>query len=884
MRRLQVHFGFWKRKAKDETVCMYRRTCGGDMEVNKGPIRFLKVSLAFVSVLCIAIFSFLAVYMSQMSSSTINEIGTIYMSGMNERISLHFKTTIDMRLAQVRDLKEDSPAGSKDTQELRDELAYNAEARGFDYLALYSREGEFEMIYGSPVDVLDLEPFLNSLNKGEDKIAVGNDANGNKITLLGVSAEYSMEDGECTALVAGLPVSYIQEALFLDEEESLVYSHIIRRDGSFVIRSGDAFRENYFERLRSVFDEVGGENAEWYVAELKEAMNKGRDYSAVLDMGTERRHLYCTRLPYSEWYLVTVMPYGSLDRSIRELSSNWVVLTLGGCAIVLLSLAVVFLKYFGFTRKQLHEVEEARREAVYANKAKSEFLSNMSHDIRTPMNAIVGMTAIATANIDDHKQVQNCLRKITLSSKHLLGLINDVLDMSKIESGKMTLNIDQISLREVMESIVSIVQPQIKAKNQKFDVFIHDIFAENVYCDSVRLNQVLLNFLSNAIKFTPEEGEIQISVWEEPSLKGSAFVRIHLLVKDNGIGMSPEFREKIFESFTREDSARVRKTQGTGLGMAITKYIVDAMGGTIEVASEQGKGSEFHVILDLEQADIAETEMLLPDWNMLVVDDDEQLCRSTVDALESIGVRAEWTLDGESAVALVEKRHKEHNDYQVILLDWKLPGMDGVRTAQAIRKLLGENIPILLISAYDWSEIEKEAKEAGVNGFICKPLFKSTLFYGLRHYAGQEEERQDLEEEKFELSGKRILLAEDNDLNWEIAEELFSEEGLKLERAENGQICVEMFQKSEEGYYDAILMDIRMPVMTGYEAAWAIRKLDRGDSHLPIIAMTADAFSEDVKRCLDCGMNAHVAKPIDVQEVMRLLVKFIEIEQKEHEL
>ena len=235
-------------------------------------------------------------------------------------------------------------------------------------------------------------------------------------------------------------------------------------------------------------------------------------------------------------------------------------------------------------------------------------------------------------------------------------------------------------------------------------------------------------------------------------------------------------------------------------------------------------------------------------------------------------------------MSLVEKRHKEHNDYQVILLDWKLPGMDGVRTAQAIRKLLGENIPILLISAYDWSEIEKEAKEAGINGFICKPLFKSTLFYGLRHYAGQEEERQDLEEEEFELSGKRILLAEDNDLNWEIAEELFSEEGLKLERAENGQICVEMFQKSEEGYYDAILMDIRMPVMTGYEAAWAIRKLDRGDSHLPIIAMTADAFSEDVKRCLDCGMNAHVAKPIDVQEVMRLLVKFIEIEQKEHEL
>ncbi len=847
--------------------------------MNKGPIRFLKISLAFVSVLCVVIFSFLAVYMSRASSSTISEIGRIYMSGMNERISMHFATTIDLRLSQVRAMIEDNPPGKTDSRILRETLAYNAKVRGFDYLAYYSRDGEFDMLCGEQVDVLDPAPFLASLNNGEQKIAVGSDQSGNKLVLMGVSAEYPMEDGECTALVVGLPVDYIQEVLFLDEEDAIVYSHIIRRDGSFVIRSGDAFRDNYFERIRSIFDEVGGENAEEYVAELSDAMNEGKDYSNVLDMGSERRHLYCTLLPYSEWYLVTVMPYGTLDESIRNLSLHWITLTVIGCATVLLALTFVFMKYFGLTRKQLREVEEARRDAVYANKAKSEFLSNMSHDIRTPMNAIVGMTAIATANIEDRTQVQNCLKKITLSSRHLLGLINDVLDMSKIESGKMTLNIDQVSLREVMESIVSIVQPQIRAKNQKFDVFIHDIFAENVYCDSVRLNQVLLNFLSNAIKFTPEKGEIQVAVWEEQSLRGSAYVRIHLQVKDNGIGMSPEFKERIFESFTREDSTRVRKTQGTGLGMAITKYIVDAMGGTIEVESEQGKGTQFHVVLDLEQAEVTEVDMVLPDWNMLVVDDDEQLCVSTVDALESIGVRAEWTLDGESAVEMVKKRHQEHRDYQVILLDWKLPGMDGIRTAAEIRGCLGDEIPILLISAYDWSEIEAEAREAGVNGFICKPLFRSTLFYGLRHYAGVKEEQQE-EEENRSLTGKRILLAEDNDLNWEIAEELFSEEGLTLERAENGQLCVEMFQKSAEGYYDAILMDIRMPVMTGYEAAWAIRRLSRPDAKIPIIAMTADAFSEDVKRCLDCGMNAHVAKPIDVGEVMHLLEKFIG--QEEH--
>lgn len=846
--------------------------------MEKKPIRFLKVSLIGVSILCVVVFSFLAFYMNRKSMTTISEIGTIYMSGMNERISMHFETTIELRLSQAEALLEDFPPRDTDVSSLREGLTYSAKVRGFDYLSFCSKEGMLDVLYGPDVEVTDPEPFLTSLRRGEKKIAVGSDAMGDRFVLLGVPASYPMDEeaDECTALVVGLPVDYIRDVLFLDEEESLVYSHIIRRDGTFVIRGGDAYRDNYFDRIRSIFEELGGADAERYVNELKDAMAEGEDYSRVILIGRERRHMYCTRLPYSEWYLVTIMPYSSLDESVRNLSMSWEFLALGGCVLVLLALLLVFFKYFGLTRKQLEEVEQARKEAVYANKAKSEFLSNMSHDIRTPMNAIVGMTAIATANMDDRKQVQNCLKKIAMSSKHLLGLINDVLDMSKIESGKMTLNIDQVSLREVMESMVSIVQPQIKAKNQRFDVRIYDIFAENVYCDSVRLNQVLLNFLSNAIKFTPEEGHIQVSICEEPSLMGSAYVRIHLRVKDSGIGMSPEFQEKIFDSFTREDSARVRKTQGTGLGMAITKYIVDAMGGSIEVASEQGKGTEFHVTLDLEQAEITEMDMVLPDWNMLVVDDDEELCRSTVDALDSIGVKAEWTLDGESAVQMVEKRHREHNDYHVILLDWKLPGMDGIKTAREIRRQFGEDIPILLISAYDWSEIEKDAHEAGVNGFICKPLFKSTLFYGLRQYAEPEMEQADAKETEKRLSGRNILLAEDNDLNWEIAEELFSEEGMHLERAENGQICVEMFQSSKEGYYDAILMDIRMPVMTGYEAAWAIRKLERKDADIPIIAMTADAFSEDVKRCLDCGMNAHVSKPIDVAEVLRLLERYIE--------
>ena len=540
--------------------------------------------------------------------------------------------------------------------------------------------------------------------------------------------------------------------------------------------------------------------------------------------------------------------------------------------MILLVLFIIFAMYFRMTQKQIRELEDTRREAVRANKAKSEFLSNMSHDIRTPMNAIIGMTAIAVANIDNKPQVQSCLKKISISGQHLLGLINDVLDMSKIESGKMTLSVEVVSLRETVENIVSIIQPQVKAKSQKFDVFIYDIENENVYCDSVRLNQVLLNLLSNAVKYTPEGGSISMSLREEKSPKGDNFVRMNICIKDSGIGMTPEFKEKIFDSFTREDIKRVRKTEGSGLGMSITKYIVDAMGGEISVESEQGVGSEFRVVLDMERADVFEKEMVLPNWNMLVVDDDEQLRCSAVAALNSIGVSADCAPDGETAVEMLKKRRGKPNDYKIILLDWKLPGMDGIETAREIHKQFGNDIPILLISAYDWSDIEDEARAAGIDGFISKPLFKSTLYLGLRKYVGEEYTDNGHTDEEIRFDGLRVLVAEDNTLNWEIASELLTSQlGVEAELAENGQVCVDKFKNSPVGYYDAILMDIRMPVMNGYEATEAIRASGREDSGVLIVAMTADVFSEDIDKCMKCGMDAHVAKPIDINAIGRLL-------------
>ena len=610
------------------------------------------------------------------------------------------------------------------------------------------------------------------------------------------------------------------------------------------------------------------------MTEMQAAIEDGTNYASMIKIYGERRQLYCSKLPRSDWYLVTVMPYGTLDYTVEELGNRSLSVCVGSCALILVVLLFVFLKYFKMNRMQMQELEEARQMAEKASRSKGEFLSNMSHDIRTPMNAIVGMTAIAIANIQDTKKVQDCLKKITLSSKHLLGLINDVLDMSKIESGKMTLNIELVSLREAMDSIISIIQPQIKAKQQKFNVFIYNISSENVRCDSVRLNQILLNLLSNAIKFTPEGGSIEVSLHEEESPKGDDFVRILVRVKDDGIGMSEEFQAHIFDSFSREDTKRVQKTEGTGLGMAITKYIVDAMNGDIQVESSQGKGTEFYVTLDFERAEEREETMILPDITMLVVDDDQQLCESTVASLNSIGIEAEWTLDGETAIQMVKQHHKIHEDYHVILLDWKLPGMDGIKTARELRRQLGQDVPILLISAYDCSEIEEEARAAGINGFLSKPLFKSTLYYGLKPYTETSDDTSMPKQPELDFSGKRILLAEDNELNWEIASELLQELGMELEWAENGQICVDMFARSEVGFYDAVLMDIRMPIMNGYEATEQIRSMDRPDASLPIIAMTADAFSEDIQKCMEHGMNAHIAKPIDTKEVSRILERY----------
>lgn len=848
--------------------------------IDKKIKKFFLVSIICGVIVCLGVFTWVTFYMSRSTEKSIEAISEIYMAEVNLQIQQKFDSITNLRLEQVNGIiQRTDPNTVVYGEDMLEELETSATVRNFTYLGLYSERGEEERIVGKQEpSIQDFGRFMENIKRHGSAITVTTDKAKDRYLLLGQDAEYPLQDGSrSTALVAGVSIDYLKEALYLNETDAMVNTHIISGDGSFVIRGENVSRDNYFMRLKAVITPYRGKTSRYYEEQLKRAMRNREVFSDVAVVDDEINYLFCTSISDEvDWYLISAMPRRDFDNILGELGTKriWVMLMMA--LTILVMMLIIFVKYYQLSMRQMAELDKKEQAAVRANMAKSEFLSSMSHDIRTPMNAIIGMTEIATRNITDSLRVEDCLNKVRLSSKHLLGLINDVLDMSKIESGKMTLNITQISLREVMDDVVNIMQPQVKERNQHFDVFIRDIAAENVECDGVRLNQVLLNLLSNAVKFTPDEGRIEVYLYQEPSTKGEEYICTHFIVEDNGIGMSKEFQKKIFDTFAREESnENVQKIVGTGLGTSITKSIINLMGGTIDLKSEQGKGSKFHVILDLKRADVDENEMRLPEWNILVVDDNEMLCTSAAANLEALGIHAEWTTSGMEAAQMVEDHCKEHNDYHFVLIDWKMPVMDGIETIKEINRRVNKKIPIFLISAYDWTEIEDSVTNAGLEGFISKPLFKSTLYSRLKAYEDGNGKTVETETEEIDFTGKRALLAEDIEINWEIANELFSSTGLELEWAVNGEECVRKFEQSEEGYYDAIFMDVRMPIMNGYEATKKIRSLERADHVLPIIAMTADAFADDAQRCFESGMDDHLTKPLDLRECMRILQQYL---------
>ena len=529
-------------------------------------------------------------------------------------------------------------------------------------------------------------------------------------------------------------------------------------------------------------------------------------------------------------------------------------------------------------RKMNQALSEAVHAAETANRAKSTFLSNMSHDIRTPMNAIIGFTTLAVSNIDDKKKVRDYLGKILSASNHLLSLINDILDMSRIESGKIQLEETEVSLSEVLHDLKTIVSGQIHAKQLELYMDAMDVTHENVYCDKTRLNQVLLNLLSNAIKFTPAGGTVSVRLRQYPGTKrGSEMYEIR--VKDNGIGMSSEFVQKIFSPFERERTSTVSRTQGTGLGMAITKNIVDMMGGTIEVQTEQGKGTEFIVRLALRlQPEQYRTEKIveLEGLKALVVDDDFNTCDSVTKMLVKVGMRSEWTLSGKEAVLRARQSMELGDAFHAYIIDWRLPDMNGIEVTRQIRSL-GDDTPIIILTAYDWSDIEVEARAAGVTAFCAKPLFMSDIRETLMTAIGQKQTVTDdtiLPAAGSDFKGRCILLVEDNALNSEIAVEILNEYGFLVDTAENGEVAVEKVKNSVPGNYDLVLMDVQMPVMNGYEATKEIRALaDPALAGITILAMTANAFDEDRKEALECGMDGFLSKPIIMEELLAALQK-----------
>ena len=526
--------------------------------------------------------------------------------------------------------------------------------------------------------------------------------------------------------------------------------------------------------------------------------------------------------------------------------------------------------------KMNQALSEAVRAAETANKAKSTFLSNMSHDIRTPMNAIIGFTTLAVSNIDDKKRVQDYLGKILSSSNHLLSLINDILDMSRIESGKIHLEETEVSLSEVLHDLKTIISGQIHAKQLELYMDVMDVTNEDVYCDKTRLNQVLLNLLSNAVKFTPAGGTVSVRIRQcHGTQKGSELYEIR--VKDNGIGMSQEFVQKIFSPFERERTSTVSRTQGTGLGMAITKNIVDMMGGTIEVQTEQDKGTEFIVRLPFRtQPEHQCTEKIaeLEGLKALVVDDDFNTCDSVTKMLVRVGMRSEWTLSGREAVLRARQSMELGDAFHAYIIDWRLPDMNGIEVTRQIRSL-GDDTPIIILTAYDWSDIEAEAKAAGVTAFCAKPLFMSDIRETLMTAIGQsqsEPEDSVLPAAGSDFRGRCILLVEDNELNREIAVEILNEYGFLVDTAKNGAEAVEKVKNSEPGNYDLVLMDVQMPVMNGYEATKQIRALDNPAlAGITILAMTANAFDEDRKKALECGMDGFLSKPIVIEELISTL-------------
>ena len=730
-----------------------------------------------------------------------------------------------------------------------------------DYAVSYKRLDLFNNVdwineIGEAINVS--RAYTNPMN-GEQSLAFCD-----KVTLKAANGGKSDE----AVILRVIPISELEQKwVFPQEEFANAELSMIDSNGNYILKGSSFKNSNFFEFYNSY-------NPSDPASSKKLFDNITSSTGTVSMINSHRDECIVAFTPFADtvgWTLLSLVPAKDLNVGIE----NWLLV-----GVVSAGLLILFLLDLFYMLNLNKRLQVSAKEAESASKAKTDFLSTMSHDIRTPMNAIIGLTTIAENNLGDVESTGVSLRKIRLAGNHLLTLINDILDISKVESGKLKLNPLTFSLAETVENLINISQPMIKEKNIDFRFHINQIEKEYLYTDQLRLNQIYINILSNAIKYTEPNGRVSVELSEKAS-EIPGCIQLTYVVADTGIGMSPEFMANMYQPFSRQIDSRVNSIQGTGLGLAITKQMVELIGGVIECQSEQGVGTTFTVVLDIPVADRQRDNMQLEPIDILVVDDDESTLRTAVKTLEALGASADQARSGAEAIGMIELRHLSGQDYKVVIVDWKMPETDSIETIKKIRALEVTKIPFLLVSAYDWSDIEDKAKEAGANGFIKKPFFRSTLHDKINDLIGNKSNSGEPEDDFSDLKGMRILIAEDNDINWEIISGMLDMFGIDTDRAENGRVCVDMISKAAEGSYELIFMDVQMPEMNGLDATKAIRKLDNPwASSIPIIAMTADAFSENVANCLNAGMNGHIAKPVDIKLVIKEIRRIKERREK----
>ena len=725
-----------------------------------------------------------------------------------------------------------------------------------DYTVSYERISVLENLdwineIGKSINIS--RAYTNPIN-GEQSLAFCN-----RIMLNDTKSKSS----RAAVLLRVVPISELEQKWVFPQEEFVnAELSMIDANGDYILKGNNFKNSSFFEFYKSYNPTEPASSKELFDS----ITSSTGSVSMFNSRGQECILAFTPVTSTAGWTLLGFVPAEDLHVD----NENWLLI-----GVVSAGLLILFLCDLFFMIHINKKLKVTAREAEHANKAKTDFLSTMSHDIRTPMNAIIGLTTLAEKDLGDVESTKESLRKISLASNHLLTLINDILDISKVESGKLKLSPQSFSIAETVENLVNISQPMIKEKKIIFSFHIDKMEKEYLYTDQLRLNQIYINILSNAIKYTEPGGRVSVDMSEEESSIPGC-VRLTYVVADSGIGMSPEFMQTMYQPFSRQTDSRVNSIEGTGLGLAITKQMVDLMGGRIDCQSEQGKGTTFTVTLDIPQADKQLDDIRLDQVNALIVDDDEIVLQTMVSEFQSLGSAAEIAHSGKEALEMLTRKHESGKDYTLVILDWKMPDMDGIETIRRIRTEISGDIPILLTSAYDWSDIEDLAKDAGADGFISKPIFRSALYKKINSILGTESVSVEPEDDYSDLKGLNILVAEDIEINWMIISGMLSMIGITSEQAENGRVCVEKMRTAADGTYDLIFMDVQMPEMNGLDAARAIRRLENPRAaSIPIVAMTAEAFSENVTECLDAGMNGHIAKPIDIKLVIKEIRRII---------